>query len=94
MSKTVQAFRVTLIVDQRTREFISEAAGYANSGELFEYEKDVEEIEWQVDDDDTPRCDVCNAIDEEVDWCGSCGCCVEHCQDFEGCGDSDDSTDV
>lgn len=35
-----------------------------------------------------PRCDVCNAVDETVEWCGSCGCCVEHCQKFEGCPDA------
>ncbi len=32
-----------------------------------------------------PRCDVCNAIDETVVWCGNCGCCLIHCQDQEGC---------
>lgn len=33
----------------------------------------------------TPRCDVCNAIGEAVDWCGECGCCVRHCQRHVGC---------
>lgn len=32
-----------------------------------------------------PRCDVCNAVDETVEWCGNCGCCTEHCQSEEGC---------
>jgi hypothetical protein len=34
-----------------------------------------------------PTCDVCGALaeDESVNWCGECGCCVEHCQKFEGC---------
>ena len=34
-----------------------------------------------------PSCDVCGALmeDESVEWCGECGCCVEHCQKFEGC---------
>jgi hypothetical protein len=34
-----------------------------------------------------PSCDVCGALaeDESVDWCGECGCCVEHCQKFVGC---------
>lgn len=33
------------------------------------------------------RCDVCGALaeDEAVEWCGNCGCCVEHCQKDEGC---------
>jgi len=33
----------------------------------------------------SPRCDVCDAQDETVDWCGSCGCCVAHCQGFVDC---------
>jgi hypothetical protein len=32
-----------------------------------------------------PTCDVCHAIDEEVVWCGSCGCCKVHCQDYVDC---------
>lgn len=32
-----------------------------------------------------PTCDVCNASCEDVDWDENCGCCVEHCQQFEGC---------
>jgi hypothetical protein len=32
-------------------------------------------------------CDVCGALAEAeaVEWCGNCGCCVEHCQKDEGC---------
>lgn len=33
----------------------------------------------------TPTCDTCGAVDETVEWCGSCGCCVEHCQQFVDC---------
>lgn len=33
-----------------------------------------------------PRCDVCGIRDEEADdWCGECGCCREHCQQYESC---------
>lgn len=38
---------------------------------------------------DTPTCDVCGTTCEELPgdlWCGECGCCWEHCQDFVGCG--------
>ena len=39
-----------------------------------------------VADEVIPRCDVCNVADEEAeDWCGVCGCCREHCQQYEGC---------
>jgi hypothetical protein len=33
------------------------------------------------------RCDVCGVLaeDESVQWCGNCGCCVEHCQKNEDC---------
>lgn len=34
-----------------------------------------------------PKCDVCGAVDESVDWCGDCGCCVAHCRGFEDCVD-------
>ena len=37
--------------------------------------------------DSTPRCDVCNAVDETVEWCGNCGRCVQHCQHYDGCED-------
>jgi hypothetical protein len=42
--------------------------------------------------DDTPRCDDCSTTMEECErWCGECGCCVEHCQNFVGCvKDGDD----
>ena len=32
-----------------------------------------------------PTCDVCGETDENVDWCGSCGCCREHCQGYVDC---------
>lgn len=33
-----------------------------------------------------PRCDVCESFSEDVDgWCGGCGCCVTHCQQFVDC---------
>lgn len=35
----------------------------------------------------TPHCDVCGAVDETVEWCGSCGCCVEHCLLTDSCED-------
>lgn len=35
----------------------------------------------------TPHCDECGAIDETVEWCGGCGCCVEHCQLTDLCDD-------
>jgi len=31
-------------------------------------------------------CDVCDTAESDCDdWCGNCGCCTYHCQDFEGC---------
>lgn len=39
-------------------------------------------------EDYTPRCDVCGKVDEEVDWCGNCGCCREHCQGYKSCSES------
>lgn len=36
---------------------------------------------WDV----VPRCDVCGLADEETEWCGDCGCCVEHCQQYITC---------
>lgn len=31
-------------------------------------------------------CDECGWTDEEgQEWCGNCGCCADHCQDYEGC---------
>lgn len=35
----------------------------------------------------TPHCDVCGAVDETVEWCGGCGCCVIHCQLDQACED-------
>lgn len=33
-----------------------------------------------------PRCDVCGFFSEDADgWCGTCGCCVVHCQQFVDC---------
>lgn len=33
-----------------------------------------------------PTCDVCDTTMEESEqWCGECGCCVEHCQNFTDC---------
>ena len=32
-----------------------------------------------------PICDECGIRDEETEWCGNCGCCKQHCQDYEGC---------
>lgn len=32
-----------------------------------------------------PICDECGVRDEETEWCGNCGCCQQHCQDYEGC---------
>lgn len=32
-----------------------------------------------------PRCDVCNAYCEDVEWDGNCGNCVEHCAQYDGC---------
>jgi hypothetical protein len=32
-----------------------------------------------------PQCDVCEAIEEDVVWCGNCGNCLEHCKGEEGC---------
>jgi hypothetical protein len=49
---------------------------------------DLTNMEWEQDEPD-PRCDECNtsafamASDE---WCGSCGCCKEHCLNYVGCG--------
>lgn len=41
------------------------------------------ETEWAPT---TPRCDVCNIVDEKAaEWCGNCGCCKQHCQQHEGC---------
>lgn len=34
-----------------------------------------------------PTCDVCGMYEEDVVWCGNCGCCQDHCQDFYGCGE-------
>lgn len=74
MSKTVKAFRITLIVDQGTREFISEASSYADAyGELFEYEKDVEEIEWTIEEE----CANCDEPVGELTPCEDCN--VLHC---------------
>lgn len=41
-----------------------------------------------MSDDYEPRCDVCDITCEEVlwnndEWCGECGCCAEHCQQYE-----------
>ena len=41
-----------------------------------------------------PRCDECGSVQDEdtTEWCGICGCCVDHCQGFLGCvtgGDRD-----
>jgi hypothetical protein len=39
-------------------------------------------------DDTIPTCDVCGTECEALpgdEWCGECGCCVEHCQEFVGC---------
>lgn len=39
-----------------------------------------------VIEDTTPRCDVCREFEDDVDaWCGGCGCCRAHCQQFEDC---------
>ena len=33
-----------------------------------------------------PECDVCHEYECDVDeWCGGCGCCVAHCQEFVDC---------
>lgn len=37
-----------------------------------------------------PTCDVCGwndytADEKGVGWCGSCGCCADHCQQFVDC---------
>lgn len=32
-----------------------------------------------------PSCDECGAHPETVAWCGSCGNCVAHCEDFIDC---------
>ena len=34
-----------------------------------------------------PTCDVCGMAEEDVVWCGTCGCCQDHCQDFYDCGE-------
>lgn len=45
-----------------------------------------------MSDDYEPRCDVCDITCEEVswnndEWCGECGCCAEHCQQYVDCPD-------
>ena len=37
-----------------------------------------------------PTCDTCNKTDEQIEfaggeWCGSCGSCMDHCQNYVGC---------
>ena len=33
-----------------------------------------------------PHCDECGEADVNVlEWCGACGCCLEHCQREEDC---------
>lgn len=35
-----------------------------------------------------PRCDVCDVMAEALpggEWCGECGCCVDHCQEYVSC---------
>jgi hypothetical protein len=39
-----------------------------------------------------PRCDECGAGMEEVEWCGECGNCAEHCAGFQGCPDREEET--
>lgn len=41
----------------------------------------VEEDEWPE-----PSCDECGVLCEEADgWCGVCGNCAEHCQQWTEC---------
>jgi hypothetical protein len=35
-----------------------------------------------------PRCDTCNRFADQLngqEWCGVCGSCREHCEDYAGC---------
>lgn len=36
-----------------------------------------------------PTCDVCGwdepTAEDKMGWCGSCGCCTDHCQNFVDC---------
>lgn len=42
-----------------------------------------------LDDDSVvePTCDACGSVQDEntTEWCGSCGCCQQHCRLFEDC---------
>jgi hypothetical protein len=37
------------------------------------------------DDNGGAWCDICGESADGADWCGECGCCVEHCQQYEDC---------
>jgi len=37
------------------------------------------------DDEYGAWCDICGESAEGADWCGECGCCVEHCQNYRWC---------
>lgn len=48
---------------------------------LESFVDDFREMDQELDSiRSVPHCDECGAIDETVEWCGGCGCCVEHCQ--------------
>jgi len=36
-------------------------------------------------DDVGAWCDICGESADGADWCGECGCCVEHCQNYRWC---------
>lgn len=55
---------------------------------LDEFTDEFRKIKFLLDEiASTPHCDECGAVDETVEWCGGCGCCVEHCQLDQACED-------
>ena len=60
-------------------------------GEIDRVSELLDELGYGVDElsDDEPTCDVCGKHTEDAVWCGSCGCCREHCAGFADCDEED-----
>lgn len=77
MHKTVTLTRVTMLMDEDTRIFLSKSAEYTEGGEFWEWEK-VEDVDVEV-----VYCDDCGVIvsedryntSDDPDLC--CDCYVE-----------------
>lgn len=87
LSQTYPNVAITVAYDEAGADFSGRMTFRHGIASEEEEGPSKQREEWES----TPRCDTCGVEAENVGvpngWCGECGNCADHCEQYEGCPD-------